>query len=81
MNIDRWEKFFEGKVLGDRYITCPYCGHVDHDAWDGGYPLTLGEDAEEVDCPKCERAYMLSMNQAYTSEKMPDDEEEAPDGN
>ena len=35
MNIDRLEKFFEGKVLGDREITCPYCGLVDHDFWDG----------------------------------------------
>ena len=75
MNLEWLEEFFEGKVLGDREITCPYCGQVDDEAWDGGYPLTIGEDAEEVECPKCERAYMLSMNQAFTSEKMPGDRE------
>ena len=75
MNLERLEKFFEGKVLGDRYIKCPYCRHVDHDFWDGFDAQALGEDAREVECPHCERAYMLSVNQAFTSEKMPGDEE------
>jgi len=39
--------------------VCPYCGHVQRDAWE----LNLGPGLEgdgEMDCGECERSFVVS---------------------
>jgi hypothetical protein len=49
----------------DSLPVCPFCGHEDHDWWDG-----LGEkhdgDEWEVCCPNCDQTYTTALYVDYS---------------
>jgi transcription elongation factor Elf1 len=45
-------------------ITCPYCGYVDRNSKERG--LDDGGEEEAIDCRKCEREFMASMDVTVT---------------
>jgi transposase len=58
------------KTFHTEHITCPYCGHVDHDSWEVRSD-ELEFDDDEHECIDCGKVYRLSRNAkiTYTSEK------------
>jgi len=51
------------------FITCPYCGYVDHDSWE--WADTRGDC--EYDCPQCEKTCILLEPEReiyYTTKKL-----------
>jgi len=46
-------------TMRNTFITCPYCGYVDHDSWEwaGAKGDTNGEI--EYECPSCEKTFIL----------------------
>ena len=54
-------------------ITCPYCGWVDTDSWEGG--MEHDGDTSEQDCPECDKKFHVQMNieVSYTSKGLCDE--------
>lgn len=52
------------------YPTCPHCGEVDQDWWDGQPPRYDG-DKWDVTCHNCDKTYQveLEVEWSFTTEK------------
>lgn len=72
--IKKWDEERKAKILrmgetfSEAYIYCPYCAYEQQDIWE--WDLTANDEETEEQCQSCERHFMYSCRQVYSTRRL-----------